>query len=49
MSGRQSSATDKALRLVAKGLNKAQAARKAGISWVTLHRAIKRREKAQKP
>lgn len=39
MGGRQSAATDKALKLVAKGLSLAAAARKAGISWTTLYRA----------
>ena len=47
MTARQSAATDKALKLYAKGLSKAAAARKAGISWVTLWRAIKRQEKAK--
>lgn len=45
MSGRQSSATDKALKLLAKGSTKAAAARKAGISWSTLWRAIKRQKR----
>lgn len=48
MAGRQSSATEKALRLVANGLSKAEAARKAGISWVTLWRALKRQKKGER-
>lgn len=42
---RQSAATDKALKLYAKGATIAQAARKAGIHWITLWRAIKRQKK----
>ena len=49
MSGRPSAATEKALRLYAQGLNKSQAARKAGIAWTTLHRAIGKQKKAKKP
>lgn len=48
MSGRPSAATEKALRLYAQGLNKSQAARKAGVSWTTLHRAIQRQTKQKK-
>lgn len=47
MSGRPSAATEKALRLYAKSGNKSQAARKAGIAWTTLHRAIQRQAVAQ--
>ena len=45
MSGRQSSATELALKLYDKGANKSQACKKAGISWTTLHRALERRKK----
>ena len=42
MSGRQSAATDKALRMVLRGSTIAHAARKCGVSWVTIWRALKR-------
>ena len=47
MSGRQSSAVDKALRLVANGLNPHAASRKAGISYSTIWRALKRAQAAK--
>ncbi len=45
MSARQSSATDKALKLIARGVGKARAAKQAGIAYSTLWRAIKRQER----
>lgn len=52
MTGRNSAATDKALRLVAKGMPVAEAARKTGVSWSTIWRAQQRagtRPKPRKP
>jgi len=49
MGARQSSATAKALRLVARGINMHQAAIRAGISYSTIFRACKSlKEKTQK-
>ncbi len=45
MSGRNSAATDKAIKLVEKGWTKYAAAKKTGIAYSTLHRAIKRMKK----
>lgn len=42
MSARQSSATDRALRLVARGVPAPEAARRAGIAYTTLWRALRR-------
>ena len=42
MTARQSSAVDKALRLVAGGMTAYAAARKTGIALSTIYRAIKR-------
>lgn len=39
MTARQSSATDKALRLIAKGLTPYAAAKKVGIALSTIYRA----------
>lgn len=39
MSARQSSATDKALRLIAKGMTPYAAAKKVGIALSTIYRA----------
>lgn len=49
MTGKTSAATERALRLVDKGVNPHAAALKAGISPSTLYRALKRtREKEPK-
>jgi hypothetical protein len=45
MAGKQSSAVDKALKLVDKGMPAATAARKVGIALSTIYRALKRRAK----
>lgn len=42
MSGRQSAATDKALRLIARGLTPYAAAKKLGLALSTVYRAQKR-------
>jgi transposase len=42
MSGRQSSAVDKALKLIAKGLTPYAAAKKVGIALSTIYRALAR-------
>lgn len=42
MTGRNSAATDRALRLVARGMTPSEAARKAGIAYPTIWRAMKR-------
>jgi hypothetical protein len=42
MSARQSSAVDKALRLISKGLTPYAAAKKTGIALSTIYRAVKR-------
>ena len=42
MSARQSSATDKALSLIRKGLTPYAAARKVGIALSTIYRALER-------
>jgi DNA-binding CsgD family transcriptional regulator len=42
MSARQSSAVDKALRLISKGLTPYAAAKKVGIALSTIYRARKR-------
>lgn len=42
MSGRQSSAVDKALKLIAKGLTPYAAAKRTGIALSTIYRAQKR-------
>ncbi len=41
MTGRRSSATDKALRLVAQGMSGYKAAKKCGLALSTVYRAIK--------
>ncbi len=41
MTGRRSSATDKALRLVAQGMTGYKAAKKCGLALSTVYRAIK--------
>ena len=48
MSGRQSAATDKAIKLVLRGSTMAAAARKAGVSYTTLWRALKRLKRADR-
>jgi transposase-like protein len=48
MTGRVSSATERALRLIAKGHTVAQAARKFGLAWSTLYRAQLRAGTRQK-
>jgi len=48
MGARQSSATAKALRLVAKGINMHQAAIRAGIAYTTIFRAVKKLRQAEK-
>ena len=40
MTSRNSAATDRALRLVSKGVKPSEAARKAGISYPGLYRAL---------
>ena len=40
MTSRNSAATDKALRLVARGMTPSDAARKAGIAYPTMYRAM---------
>jgi|GEM_PF-5074340 len=45
MSGRPSAATEKALKLVAKGLTPYAAAKKAGIALSTIYRALARQQK----
>lgn len=48
MSARQSSAVDRALRHIAKGMTAYAAAKKEGIALSTIYRALKReREKSQ--
>lgn len=42
MGARQSSAVDKALRLIAKGMTPYAAAKKVGIALSTIYRALKR-------
>lgn len=42
MAARQSSATDRALRLIARGMSAYAAARKVGIALSTIYRAQKR-------
>lgn len=49
MSARQSSAVDKALKLIARGLTPYAAARKTGIALSTIYRAQKRLKKHPKP
>jgi len=49
MNNRMCVATVRALKLVAGGMKKRQAARKAGIAESTLHRAIKRERAASVP
>ena len=44
MAGRQSSAVDKALKLIAKGSTPYAAAKKVGIALSTIYRAIKRQK-----
>lgn len=44
MTGKQSSGTEKALRLVAKGMTPYAAAKKVGIALSTIYRAIKRQK-----
>lgn len=47
VSGRQSSATDKALRMIARGSTAYAAAKAVGIALPTIYRALKRqRERA---
>jgi hypothetical protein len=46
MSGKQSADTERALRLVAKGITPYAAAKKVGIALSTIYRALKR-EKAK--
>ena len=41
MSRRQSSATERALRLVARGMKPSEAARRTGIAYTTIWRALK--------
>lgn len=48
MSGRQSEAVAKALRLIAKGSTAYAAARKVGIALSTIYRAQKRARERQK-
>jgi transposase len=43
MSGRQSAATEKALKLVQKGLTPYAAAKKVGIALSTIYRALKKK------
>jgi transposase len=45
MSGRQSSATERALKLVEKGLTPYAAAKKVGIALSTIYRALERQKK----
>ena len=40
MTSRNSAATDRALRLVARGMTPSDAARKAGIAYPTIYRAM---------
>jgi transposase len=49
MSGRQSSATEKALKLIAKGLTPYAAAKKVGIALSTIYRAQKRLKQPKQP
>ncbi len=44
MGAKQSAAMDEALRLVAGGMSKREAARTAGVHWTSLHTAINRHE-----
>ncbi len=46
MSGRPSAATEKALKLIAKGMTPYAAAKKVGIALSTIYRAQKRRAAA---
>ena len=48
MSGRQSSAVDRALRLIARGATAYAAAKQTGIALSTIYRALSR-QKARKP
>lgn len=43
MSGRPSAATERALKLIAKGMTPYAAAKKVGIALSTIYRALKRR------
>jgi transposase len=45
MSGRPSAATEKALKLVEKGLTPYAAAKKVGIALSTIYRALERQKK----
>jgi hypothetical protein len=44
MSGRPSAATEKALKLVAKGLTPYRAAKKVGIALSTIYRALAKKK-----
>lgn len=44
MSGRQSALTDKALKLIAKGMTRYRAAKKLGLSLSTVYRAVSRQK-----
>lgn len=43
MSGRPSSATERALKLIAKGMTPYAAAKKVGIALSTIYRALKKK------
>jgi transposase len=47
MSGRPSAATEKALKLVQKGLTPYAAAKKVGIALSTIYRALGRKKRAR--
>lgn len=49
MSGRQSAATAKAIKLVEAGMTRYSAAKKAGISLATIYRAWKQHTKKKHP
>jgi hypothetical protein len=49
MSARQSSAVDKALRLIARGFTPYRAAKKTGIALSTIYRAVKRERERKLP
>ena len=49
MSARQSSAVDKALRLIARGFTPYAAAKKVRIALSTVYRAVKRNAEAKAP
>lgn len=47
MAARQSAATDRALRMIARGVKPTLAAARAGIAYSTLYRALKRQGEAE--